>query len=103
MVTLRGGAALALKGTSVCYNRQINRGLVAWAAEQGIPTQYIQADRIRDAGQDLTAGASGGEAIALNVPVRYVNSMSPVACKRDIEAVYLLAQQALRKAGEILG
>lgn len=103
MVTLRGGAALALKGASVCYNRQINRGLVTWAAERGIPTQYIQADRIRDAGQDLTAGASGGEAIALSVPVRYVNSMSPVACKRDIEAVYLLAQQALRKAGEILG
>lgn len=103
IVSLRGGAALSLKGQGAVYNREINRALMAWAGEHGLRAQYVQSDRVRDAGQNLTAGADGADAVSISVPVRYGASANPVACNQDVEAAYRLSLQALRKAGEIHG
>lgn len=99
VVQLRHGAALTLKGSTV-YDRTMLRDMMRWATEQQIPWQVVQANRVRDAGQELTAGSSGGKAVSVSIPVRYISSPNPMVCRNDLDAVFQLTRYALGKAGE---
>ena len=95
----KDGAGLVYKSGDIVFEKGILERIIDLAKDNSIPVQKITAEK---SGQEIFAEDNGKNniCVCMGLAVKYPETITQIANKKDIESLKLLAEKTIREFGE---